>query len=33
MHITEKMGMASVAELVHATARLGVLPAGQDAET
>jgi FixJ family two-component response regulator len=32
MHITEKMGMASVAELVHATARLGVLPAGQDAE-
>lgn len=33
MHITEKMGMASVAELVHATARLGVLPAGQDSET
>ncbi len=32
MHITEKMGMASVAELVHATARLGVLPAGQDAD-
>jgi FixJ family two-component response regulator len=32
MHITEKMGIASVAELVHATARLGVLPAGQDAD-
>lgn len=31
MHITEKMGMASVAELVHATARLGILPVWEDA--